>query len=86
MYFNILDFRNVTDLFADNNFDGEPIRIKPVTEDTDLTNIVDEEEELNKPIIDEETGEEIIVDPPIGTPEPPFQPLPPPPAKKKKFM
>jgi type I restriction enzyme R subunit len=27
-YFTILDFRNVTDLFADPDFDGEPIQIK----------------------------------------------------------
>ncbi len=31
-------------MFADRDFDGDPIRIKPVTEDTDLTTIVDEEE------------------------------------------
>ena len=30
LYFTILDFRNVTDLFADKEFDGDPIRIKPV--------------------------------------------------------
>jgi type I restriction enzyme, R subunit len=30
LYFTILDFRNATDLFADKEFDGDPIRIKPV--------------------------------------------------------
>lgn len=30
LYFTILDFRNVTDLFADPSFDGEPERIKKV--------------------------------------------------------
>ena len=44
LYFTILDFRNVTDLFADKEFDGDPIRVKPVSENTDLTNIIDEEE------------------------------------------
>jgi type I restriction enzyme, R subunit len=33
LYFTILDFRNATDLFADKDFDGDPIRIKPVSED-----------------------------------------------------
>lgn len=59
LYFNILDFRNATDLFADKNFDGDPIRVKPVDENTDLTHIVDEEENADNPIIDEITGDEI---------------------------
>lgn len=84
MYFNILDFRNATDLFADKNFDGDPIRVKPVPEDTDLTDIVDEEEESDEPIIDEESGEEIIIDPPIS--EPPLPPLPPLPPRKKVYV
>lgn len=72
LYFTILDFRNATDNFADPAFDGEPIRIKPVTEETDLGDIIDEEEEIEGPIIDEETGDEIIVDPPpIRTPPTP---------------
>ena len=65
MYFTILDFRNATDLFADKDFDGDPIRIKPVTEDTDLGGIVDEEEKDDTPIIDEVSGEEIVVEPPV---------------------
>jgi type I restriction enzyme R subunit len=84
LYFNILDFRNATDLFADKNFDGDPIRVKPVSEDTDLTDIVDEEEENDVPIIDEESGEEIIIDPP--EPEPPFPPPPPPSPRKKVYV
>lgn len=70
LYFTILDFRNVTDLFADPEFDGEPIRIKPVSEETDLSTIVDEEEEDTSPIIDQETGEELNIIPPIRYPEP----------------
>jgi len=84
LYFNILDFRNATDLFADPNFDGEPIRVKPVSEGTDLTTILDEEEESDKPIIDEETGEEIPIDPP--TPEPPLPPPPPPEPRRKVYV
>lgn len=72
LFFTILDFRNATDLFADPDFDGEPIRIKPVTEETDLTGIVDEEENNTTPIIDEDSGEEVeIIKPEIRYPEPP---------------
>lgn len=70
MYFTILDFRNVTDLFADKDFDGDPIRVKPVSEETDLGGIVDEEENIDTPIIDVETGEEIEIEPKIRYPEP----------------
>lgn len=51
LFFTILDFRNATDLFADRDFDGDPIRIKPVTEETDLGGIVDEES-LNHDLTD----------------------------------
>ncbi len=71
MYFTILDFRNATDLFADPAFDGDPIRIKPVGQDTDLGGIVVEEEEQAEPIIDIETGTEIdLVPPNIRYPQP----------------
>lgn len=72
LFFTILDFRNATDLFADPDFDGEPIRVKPVSEETDLTGIVDEEENDTTPIIDEESGEEVeIMKPEIRYPETP---------------
>jgi type I restriction enzyme R subunit len=64
MYFTILDFRNATDLFADPAFDGDPIRIKPVGQDTDLSDIVEEEQQQTEPIIDIETGNEIDMTPP----------------------
>ncbi len=70
LYFTILDFRNATDLFADKDFDGDPIRVKPVSEDTNLGGIVDEEEKDTTPLIDEVTGEEIeIKKPEIRYPE-----------------
>lgn len=69
LYFTILDFRNATDNFADPAFDGDPIRIKPVTQDTDLSEIINEEEEINEPVIDVETGQEIQIEiPEIRTP------------------
>jgi type I restriction enzyme R subunit len=80
MFFTILDFRNVTDMFADKEFDGDPIRVKPVSEDTDLSDIIDEEENDTTPIIEEETGEEVIIDNPA--PEPPIPHEPPEPRRK----
>jgi type I restriction enzyme, R subunit len=75
LFFTILDFRNATDLFADKNFDGDPIRVKPVGEDTDLGGIIDEEETDDSPIIDEISGEDIVIVPPeIRTPQPPMPP------------
>jgi len=57
-FFTIMDFRNVTDLFADPAFDGEPVMIKEVNADEPLTedDINPEEQE---DIIDEESGEAI---------------------------
>jgi type I restriction enzyme R subunit len=36
-YFIIMDFRNVTDLFADPAFDGDPVMVKTVVGDKELT-------------------------------------------------
>ncbi len=58
-YFTILDFRNVTDLFSDPDFDGDPVRIKPVSQDDDISDLEREEEDIGMPVIDEEDGEEI---------------------------
>jgi len=86
LYFTILDFRNATDLFADRDFDGDPIRIKPVTEETDLGNIISEEEADTSPIIDEESGEEILTDTPeIRTPPQPTD-FPPPIPRQKIYV
>jgi len=41
-YFTIMDFRNVTNLFADPDFDGDPVMIKQVGEDDDLAGTEDE--------------------------------------------
>ncbi len=72
LFFTILDFRNATDLFADPDFDGEPIRIKPVTEETDLTGIVEEEEADTTALVVEDSEDEIeFIKPQIRYPEPP---------------
>lgn len=59
MYFTILDFRNATDLFADKDFDGDPIRVKPITEDDAIDTVITEEEDDTIKTVDTETGEEI---------------------------
>jgi type I restriction enzyme R subunit len=63
-YFTILDFRNATKLFADKNFDGDPIKIK--------------EKRGDEPLVDE--GDDVEAYPPfegdeggnIGEPPAPF--------------
>lgn len=59
LYFTIMDFRNATDKFADKDFDGDPIRVKPLPQDADLGNIIDEEQKDDTPIIDELSGENL---------------------------
>lgn len=66
-FFTILDFRNVTDLFADPDFDGDPVRVKELGEDDDFESPEDELEE-GETITDEE-GDEVIFEPPTEPPE-----------------
>ncbi len=47
-------------MFADKDFDGDPIRVKPVTQDDDLSLVVIEEEENSITVLDEVTGQEIV--------------------------
>lgn len=70
LYFTILDFRNVTDLFADPDFDGDPVRIKVTGEGDDISDIETEEQQDDTPIIDDETGKEILIVPPKPYPVP----------------
>jgi type I restriction enzyme R subunit len=56
-YFTIMDFRNVTALFADKDFDGDPVRVKQVYENDDISQT--DREVDNLPVTDELTGEEI---------------------------
>lgn len=46
-YFTIMDFRNVTNHFADSDFDGDPVMVKESREDDDLS-------ETDEEITDEE--------------------------------
>jgi len=63
-FFTIMDFRNVTDLFADPDFDGDPVRVKEIGEDDEIES---PEEEIGNDEPIEEDGEEIIFE----SPEPP---------------
>jgi type I restriction enzyme R subunit len=78
-YFTIIDFRNVTDLFADSAFDGDPVRIKPVGQDEDIGSTEQEEEENPTPIIENEGEDETIIDfvPPedYSSGQPPLPPI-----------
>jgi len=56
-YFTIMDFRNVTALFADKDFDGDPVRVKEAREGDDITGT--DEETDGSPITDILTGEDI---------------------------
>lgn len=57
-FFTIMDFRNVTDLFADSTFDGDPVMIKEIRGDEEI-----KEEDINPEgdteIFDPETGEPV---------------------------
>jgi type I restriction enzyme R subunit len=66
-FFTILDFRNVTDLFADPDFDGDPVRVKELGEDDDFE--TPEDEIADGDTITDESGEEIIFEPSTESPE-----------------
>ena len=55
LYFTIIDFRNVTDKFADKDFDGAPVKIK----------VSSQGDKLSEEVIDEGTGDDQI-DPVTG--------------------
>lgn len=56
-YFTIMDFRNVTALFADKDFDGDPVRVKEAKEHDDISDTDHETDDI--PLTDVLTGEEI---------------------------
>ncbi|MCC5815283.1 MAG: DEAD/DEAH box helicase family protein [Leptospira sp.] len=56
-YFTIMDFRNATDLFADPEFDGDPIQIKTTPADSDLPDeLFSGDDTSGSDIIDPATG------------------------------
>ena len=60
-YFTIMDFRGVTRLFEDKEFDGEPVQIKDVKETEEMPTEEQTKEEIID-IIDEISKEETVVD------------------------
>ena len=59
-FFTIMDFRNVTDLFSDPNFDGSPIMVKEVKSEEELTD--QDINEDDKQVIDPETDQPVNFD------------------------
>lgn len=70
LYFTILDFRNVTDLFADSDFDGDPVRIKEVTGSDSIGDVEGEEETSPDIIIDGENWLPVVFAPKYPKPAP----------------
>lgn len=67
-YFTIIDFRNVTDKFADKDFDGAPVKIKEANQDDPISeDSIDEgtSEEQIDPVTGEEVSFAETVYPPI---------------------
>ena len=64
MFFTIMDFRNVTDLFADKKFDGEPVMIKTVLNVDETTELTDDciYGSTDESIVDLLTGEAVDFD------------------------
>ncbi len=56
-YFTIMDFRNVTNMFADKSFDGDPIQIKTFRPDEEIK---PEDPKGNEEILE---GERVLVNP-----------------------
>lgn len=66
-FFTIIDFRNVTDLFADPDFDGDPVKVKELGEEDEFESPDDEIDSTEN--ITDEDGEEIIFEPPPEEPD-----------------
>ena len=84
LYFTIIDFRNVTDKFADKDFDGAPVKIKETQQDDTLSETCIDEG-FSDEQIDPDTGEHIVFDEDyerddtgetVAEPEPPYGPKP----------
>lgn len=63
-YFTILDFRGVTRLFEDKDFDGEPVQIKDVKETEEMPKDEQTKEEVETLIDELPEGETVVEIPP----------------------
>lgn len=66
-FFTIMDFRNITDLFADPDFDGDPVRVKEMDEDDEFES--PEDEIVSGETVIDENGDEVIFDTPYTPPD-----------------
>jgi len=83
LYFTIIDFRNVTDKFADKDFDGAPVKIKETQQDDTLSETCIDEGSGDEQI-DPATGDAVVFDDgyeaddadgaTVAEPEPPYGP------------
>jgi len=62
-YFTIMDFRGTTRLFADPDFDGEPVKIYEPDDKTSIKEHIEKETETAEDVREENPQEEIIFDP-----------------------
>ena len=60
LFFTLMDFRNVTEKFADKDFDGEPVMIKTVANVNEDTELGDIDSVTYEKIIDSLSGEEVV--------------------------
>ena len=65
-FFAIMDFRNVTDLFSDPEFDGDPVMVREVKGEDELTD-QDIYPENDMDVIDPETGKPVDFEEEITT-------------------
>lgn len=62
-YFTIMDFRGATRLFADPDFDGDPVKVYELEEGIDIKAHIEEETESIECILRDHPQEQILIDP-----------------------
>lgn len=62
-YFTIMDFRGATRLFADSDFDGDPVKVYELEEGIDIRAHIEEETESAENILRDYPQEQILIDP-----------------------
>ncbi len=62
LYFTIMDLRGATRLFADPDFDGDPVKVYEPEEGENIKDMIEQETKSGKEITDENPQEQIIID------------------------
>jgi type I restriction enzyme R subunit len=86
LYFTILDFRNATKLFADKDFDGDPIKVKEKKSTEPLTDPEDEGRDGYEEGADDPPGGNIKDGGKEPVPKPKPTPVPPPTPREKVYV